>query len=652
MKKIILILILLFSIVFVFPTATILEVIPNNQDIVVDTNETERVNLLVLENQSIWDKILNFVNFTYINETYHNQSYIDDLKIDYADTTDINDTNLVNKLNDSINTNYHLKSSMYNKSEIDTIISEEATNLTNNDIFRVAYLNDNFFESFDAGQTKRITIEGENFDLKTELVGSSDYQIELIEVEPTKIVYRVKAPSFEKNSETFSLSSHEQWGNSKTITFETKEVNNNLFISTWDTTNITSGSSNSNQITLPLESSGTYNFIVDWGDGTSDTITQYNQAEVTHTYLNEGIYEIKINGTITGFRFNNLGDRNKLLDISNYGSLNLGNNGGYFYGAENFQISATDTLDLSGTLRFSEIFRGAKSFNSNIENWDTSQVQFMNGAFLDAQSFNQPLNNWDTSSLWFIRDIFRGATSFNQDLDNWDVSRVTDFALIFFGAHNFNGDISTWDTSKATSFYQTFRDAYKFNSSINDWDTSNVETMFYMFRLAKSFDQPLDKWDTSSVVDMAYVFEGAHNFSQDLGSWDTSSVTNMGGMFIDARVNFDASNWDTSSVTNMAHMFKGVSEFNQDLESWDTSSVTNMAGMFAYTSFNGNIATWDTSKVTDFGGMFHAAGIFNQDLSNWDISSVVNCNGFDSWTSSSWLRTSKPNFDSSCFQYG
>ena len=66
--------------------------------------------------------------------------------------------------------------------------------------------------------------------------------------------------------------------------------------------------------------------------------------------------KLQLDGTIRGFRFNNLGDRNKLLDISNYGSLNLGNNGGYFFGAENLQISATDTLDLSGTNRFSDIF--------------------------------------------------------------------------------------------------------------------------------------------------------------------------------------------------------------------------------------------------------------------------------------------------------
>ena len=45
----------------------------------------------------------------------------------------------------------------------------------------------------------------------------------------------------------------------------------NAFITIWDTTQ--SGISNVNQITLPLESEGLYNFVVDWGDGATDNIT-------------------------------------------------------------------------------------------------------------------------------------------------------------------------------------------------------------------------------------------------------------------------------------------------------------------------------------------------------------------------------------------
>ena len=111
---------------------------------------------------------------------------------------------------------------------------------------------------------------------------------------------------------------------------EDPQNDENTFISTWDTTKISDTSSNSNQIKLPLKSNGEYDFMVDWGDGTTDLITEYNQDEVTHTYSQEGVYEIKIDGIIKGFSFNNAEDRLKLLDILQYGTLNLGNGGGYF----------------------------------------------------------------------------------------------------------------------------------------------------------------------------------------------------------------------------------------------------------------------------------------------------------------------------------
>ena len=57
---------------------------------------------------------------------------------------------------------------------------------------------------------------------------------------------------------------------------------------TIDTRNTESGGSNSNQYRLPTISTGTYDFEVDWGDGTTDTITSYDQTEVTHTYDTEG----------------------------------------------------------------------------------------------------------------------------------------------------------------------------------------------------------------------------------------------------------------------------------------------------------------------------------------------------------------------------
>jgi surface protein len=209
------------------------------------------------------------------------------------------------------------------------------------------------------------------------------------------------------------------------------------FISLWNTSKMSLGSSNSNQIALPLESSGSYNFTIDWGDGNTDTITTWNQSEVTHTYASEGEYIINITGEIRGFRFNNFGDRNKILDVMQWGDLNFGNNGAYFRGANYFNSSATDSPDLSGTTSFSSFFEYAFNFNGNISNWDTKEVTSMDRTFFLATSFNQDLSSWNTSSVNNMEEMFLGADSFNQDLSSWNVDQVLSCGI-------FDGNTPAW----------------------------------------------------------------------------------------------------------------------------------------------------------------------------------------------------------------
>ena len=90
------------------------------------------------------------------------------------------------------------------------------------------------------------------------------------------------------------------------------------FVSTWKTDNNSTGSSANNQVKLPLLSNGTYNFVVNWGDGISDTITAYNQAQTTHTYASIGTYTIKITGILSSLYFPG-GDILKLIGISSWG---------------------------------------------------------------------------------------------------------------------------------------------------------------------------------------------------------------------------------------------------------------------------------------------------------------------------------------------
>lgn len=432
------------------------------------------------------------------------------------------------------------------------------------------------------------------------------------------------------------------------------EAASSLFVSVWETSNTSLNSSASNQVALPLKSGGVYNFFVDWGDSSSDTITSWNQAEVTHTYASPGQYTITISGTCENFQFEGTGDRLKLLSITSFGDVILGNSSGIFWGCGNLNLSGvTDTpnlssmntliamffqcsgittvnninlWDVSSITNMQSMFQSATNFNDDISSWDVSNVTNMYAMFDSASNFNQNIDSWDTSSVTNISSMFANAIDFNQNLNSWNVSGVTTFNSTFANAASFNGNISNWDVSNATNMTSVFSQAVSFNQDISSWNVSNVTNMSGMFGGAIAFNQNIGIWDVSNVTNMFGMFNNADSFNQNLNSWDVSSVTDMSGMFLQANVfNGDITSWNVSGVTNMGQMFAGTVNFNQNIGSWDVSNVTNMFYMFAgATAFNQNIGSWNVSSVTNMSGMFANAVNFNQNIGSWNVSSVTN----------------------------
>ena len=294
-------------------------------------------------------------------------------------------------------------------------------------------------------------------------------------------------------------------------------ITGSSFVTRWDT-DIIGGNeeTKTNQIRLPLSPSGTYDFVVSWGDGNEDRITAHDQAQVTHTYAAPGKYEVIITGICEGFGFGyvsnpprSIDSSAKLLDVSQWGSVKLHNGGYQFANCTNLSgFSAPDTPDLSNVTDMSRMF-------------------------------------WN-------------ARSFNQDIGSWDVSSVTDMADMFRGAHSFNQDIGSWDVSSVTDMYGMFARASAFNQDIGSWDVSNVTDMSGMFETARLFNQNINLWNVSNVTDMSRMFWDARTFNQDIGSWDVSSVTYIYGMFKDAAsFNQDISGWTVAQVTNYENMFNG-----------------------------------------------------------------------------------------------
>lgn len=111
-------------------------------------------------------------------------------------------------------------------------------------------------------------------------------------------------------------------------------------ISIWQTDN--PGISGSNQIQLPLVHGTNYNFTVNWGDGTSSIITAWDDIDKTHTYPKAGNYTVTMKGHFPVLRFNNSGDRQKILNIKQWGSNVWSSFVQTFKGCVNLQITTSD----------------------------------------------------------------------------------------------------------------------------------------------------------------------------------------------------------------------------------------------------------------------------------------------------------------------
>lgn len=89
------------------------------------------------------------------------------------------------------------------------------------------------------------------------------------------------------------------------------------------TVNTANAGSASNRFELPVQAATNNSCTIFWGDGTSEamfTTTTAGQL-IGHDYPTPGTYQIRVSGTnFSGFRFNNSGDRLKLLSVDTWGS--------------------------------------------------------------------------------------------------------------------------------------------------------------------------------------------------------------------------------------------------------------------------------------------------------------------------------------------
>ena len=106
-------------------------------------------------------------------------------------------------------------------------------------------------------------------------------------------------------------------GNGRTVIGPRNPPPSPLFKMTIDTAQ--AGVTNNQSFELAFASSSSVNLTVDWGDGTSDVITTWNQAELLHGYASSGTYQVTLSGSFDSLNFYQ-NDAAKLMSIDNWGT--------------------------------------------------------------------------------------------------------------------------------------------------------------------------------------------------------------------------------------------------------------------------------------------------------------------------------------------
>lgn len=381
--------------------------------------------------------------------------------------------------------------------------------------------------------------------------------------------------------------------------------------------------------TLPLVSNGTYDFTADWGDGTSDQITTYNQTEITHTYSVAGSYDIDMNGVIEGWGRLASVDRSKILKVKQWGTVKFLNQPISFDGCINLDVTAQDIPDLTQSTDLAAFFRNCESLigNSSFNNWDVSNVTSFSasgsaGMFEGCTNFNQNIGNWTINASAFRMKRMFLNSGFNNggspDIKNWNMSGVNDVNGMFRNSP-FNQPINNWNAS-----FQNMSNMFNncpFDQNISSWDMSNVTSLFSTFENSgfnNGGSPDINNWNLGKCSDFVFTFRNNPSFNQPVGGWTLGTLV---------------------SSFDMAGMFRDATAFNQNVGTWDMSKCSRIgaptSGMFlGATSFNNggssDINTWDITGLTEFSlrNVFNGCINFDQPLSNWDVTNVTNANGF------------------------
>jgi len=175
--------------------------------------------------------------------------------------------------------------------------------------------------------------------------------------------------------------------------------------------------------TYGVSGGNTPNYVVDWGDGNSDTITSLTTP--THTYSNSGSYDVQISGTFTRFRFGaslSTTERNALTDVKQWGNLTLETMEDAFKSCDGLSsLTATDTPTIASGGKLKNAFAYSNVVTiPNLGSWDVAHISDFSNAFidsvypLDTTTYDSLLIGWASQNLQSNVSLNMGGSQYSS----------------------------------------------------------------------------------------------------------------------------------------------------------------------------------------------------------------------------------------------
>lgn len=389
-------------------------------------------------------------------------------------------------------------------------------------------------------------------------------------------------------------------------------------------------------ITLPLVNGASYTFVVDWGDGNTDTITTWDQAEKTHQYALAGSHSVSINGICEQLSFAlDPTSATKLKSVERLGHLAWTSLSGTFKGCTSLTSVITHLTDTSLVTDVSSFLEGCTSlidldvtgeFDSTLV---TDYTSFLKGCTAIASVDLSELVLTPTNVASMFQDCSALAT---LNLTGMDSSLVTDFSNIFNGCTGFlTLDVSVFDVSSGLNFSNMFTGMTGLTtldvSSFVPTSGTNFSYMFSGMTAATSFN--LTGFNAAAGLNFSYMFDGC----TALAALDADLITTVGTDFsymfnnCSALLTLDVSSFSTAAALDMSYMFKGclvIPSF--DVTGFVTSSATTFEGMFqscrAITGID--VSGFTTTLVTNMSYMFQDCILLQTlDFNTFDVGNAT-----------------------------